>query len=127
VETKNGPRRGKTITLPKHPRTITVSGVRAAKDPPRRKRMLVWLIAHRIEQALVTLHDCREDCFTMIKDSANRSQTTAINDPDTVEQRIRRRAYELYEQRGREDGHDVDDWIHAEEEVRKKTTRIVAA
>jgi hypothetical protein len=32
---------------------------------------------------------------------------------DTIE----RRAYELYEQRGREDGHDWDDWLQAEREI----------
>jgi len=30
---------------------------------------------------------------------------------------IRCRAYELYEQRGREHGYDVEDWLHAESEV----------
>ena len=31
---------------------------------------------------------------------------------------IERRAYELYEQRGREDGHDRDDWLLAETQLR---------
>ena len=30
---------------------------------------------------------------------------------------IRQRAYELYEQRGKEDGYDLDDWLQAEAEV----------
>jgi Protein of unknown function (DUF2934) len=30
---------------------------------------------------------------------------------------IRYRAYELYEQCGREDGYDIEDWLHAESEV----------
>jgi hypothetical protein len=30
---------------------------------------------------------------------------------------VERRAYDLYEQRGREDGHDWDDWFQAEREV----------
>jgi len=30
---------------------------------------------------------------------------------------IRRRAYSFYEQRGKKDGHDVDDWLQAEQEV----------
>jgi hypothetical protein len=34
-----------------------------------------------------------------------------------VLQKIRLRAYELYEQRGREDGQDVEDWLKAESEV----------
>jgi HSP20 family molecular chaperone IbpA len=31
-------------------------------------------------------------------------------------EKIRLRAYELFEQRGRENGHDVDDWLQAEAE-----------
>jgi len=42
------------------------------------------------------------------------------------EARIRRRAYELYEQREREDGHDVEDWLHAEEEVAPRNRHAVA-
>ena len=34
-----------------------------------------------------------------------------------LEQRIRNRAYELYEARGREDGHAVDDWLRAEQQI----------
>lgn len=38
---------------------------------------------------------------------------------DTLRQQeqVRRRAYELYEQRGRADGFDVEDWIGAEAEI----------
>ena len=38
----------------------------------------------------------------------------------TMEGQIRQRAYELYEQRGRRDGHHLEDWIQAEQEVRDK-------
>jgi hypothetical protein len=31
-----------------------------------------------------------------------------------IEQQIQGRAYELYEQRGRTDGHELDDWLQAE-------------
>lgn len=33
------------------------------------------------------------------------------------EELIRRRAYELYEQRGRAEGHELDDWLKAELEL----------
>jgi hypothetical protein len=33
---------------------------------------------------------------------------------------IAARAYELYLQRGREDGHDVEDWLNAEKELRQR-------
>lgn len=39
--------------------------------------------------------------------------------PDTVpsQDRIRERAYELYEGRGREPGQDEQDWFRAEQEI----------
>lgn len=33
------------------------------------------------------------------------------------ESAVRQRAYELYERRGKRDGHDLDDWFVAESEV----------
>jgi hypothetical protein len=34
-----------------------------------------------------------------------------------LEERIQRRAYELYVQRGNQSGPELDDWLQAEEEV----------
>jgi len=34
-----------------------------------------------------------------------------------LEEEIRRLAFEIYVERGSEDGHDLDDWLHAEAEV----------
>ena len=48
-----------------------------------------------------------------------------IPDPTEREEQIRRRAYELYETRGRADGYELDDWLHAEAEIlgtRRKAT-----
>ncbi len=42
-----------------------------------------------------------------------------------IEQQIQQRAYELYEQRGRTDGHELDDWLQAEQEI--KGTQAEAA
>jgi len=44
-----------------------------------------------------------------------------------IENEIRQRAYELYEQRGRQDGHDVEDWFRAEQEIKRRRSRSVAA
>jgi Protein of unknown function (DUF2934) len=51
---------------------------------------------------------------------------SARNEPEGVEHQIRLRAYELYEARGREDGHDLDDWLRAEEEITKNILSIAA-
>jgi hypothetical protein len=59
----------------------------------------------------------------------NRSGSTASQTSTTVavmksaselQDQIRRRAYELYEQRGSSDGHEVSDWLQAESEVAQK-------
>jgi hypothetical protein len=34
-----------------------------------------------------------------------------------MQDQIRARAYQLYEQRGRDDGHSFDDWLQAEAEL----------
>jgi DUF2934 family protein len=44
-----------------------------------------------------------------------------------IEQQIQQRAYELYEQRGRTDGHELDDWFQAEREVKGKQVNAAAA
>ena len=49
-----------------------------------------------------------------VQASANRQQD---------EERVRRRAFELYEQRGHEDGHDLDDWLRAEAELSREVAR----
>ena len=37
-----------------------------------------------------------------------------------LQDKIRERAYELYEKRGRIDGNEVDDWLLAESEIAKQ-------
>jgi hypothetical protein len=44
----------------------------------------------------------------------------------TIEEQIRRRAYQLYVQRGREDGHDLEDWLAAEAEITAQAAAAVA-
>ena len=39
---------------------------------------------------------------------------------------IARRAFEMYCERGREDGHDLDDWLSAERELRDASTSSAA-
>jgi hypothetical protein len=48
-----------------------------------------------------------------------------VTDPK-LEEEIRGRAYALYEQRGREDGHDIDDWLRAEAELIAQAMRTAA-
>jgi hypothetical protein len=46
--------------------------------------------------------------------------------PEQNREQVRQRAYQLYEQRGREDGHDLDDWLIAESETTQEEKKIAA-
>jgi hypothetical protein len=58
---------------------------------------------------------------------AQRSNLTRTTDVATLEEQIRLRAYELYEARGREHGHDREDWLQAEGEILGKQRKATAA
>jgi hypothetical protein len=60
----------------------------------------------------------KEVPFTTLAATAERSK---------IEQEIRKRAYELFEARGGVEGHDVEDWLRAEEEIMGSKTNAVAA
>jgi hypothetical protein len=58
------------------------------------------------------------------------------NNPDSAkpgywliptEQQIQQRASERYEQRGRTDDHDLEDWLQAEREIKSTQTNAAAA
>lgn len=44
-----------------------------------------------------------------------------------LQEKIRLRAYELYQARGREDGHHTEDWLQAEAELSAQRAKTVAA
>ena len=54
------------------------------------------------------------------------SPTAAAMASDVSESDIARRAFELYCERGREDGHDIDDWLNAERELRGASNSTAA-
>jgi hypothetical protein len=60
----------------------------------------------------------------MSPDATKKPPTSA---PQDLEHQIRLRAYELYEARGSEDGHEMEDWLRAEEELTSKKFRIATA
>ncbi len=62
----------------------------------------------------------------MARDTGKKSVQTATNEPQNLEEDIRRRAYELYEDRGKGEGHELDDWLQAEQEI-TQVTRLTAA
>lgn len=50
--------------------------------------------------------------------------TVTVHSVTVSEYEIRRRAYELFEARGRRHGYDWDDWIQAETELRSRQKEI---
>ncbi len=58
-----------------------------------------------------------------MKSAPNRLKTLSPNGQVSmlvgheVEEHIRRRAYEIYEQRGREEGRHLEHWLQAEQEL----------
>ena len=59
---------------------------------------------------------------------ARKSQQASVPQTTTdLTDLIRARAYELYVQRGMEDGHDLEDWLAAEAELRGSNVQKAAA
>jgi DUF2934 family protein len=65
----------------------------------------------------------------MKTDRVRKSPPTAkIAEPEVdIYEEISARAYQLYLERGRENGHDLEDWLQAEIEVTARKTRPAAA
>ena len=59
----------------------------------------------------------------MTKNTQARGRTAA---EESREELIRCRAYELYEERGHQNGHEIEDWLEAEAEVTGKAQRAAA-
>ena len=65
----------------------------------------------------------------MSPDATKKQPTTEISELQEfeLEYQIRLRAYELYEARGQEDGHELEDWFRAKEEITIKKFRTATA
>ena len=65
----------------------------------------------------------------MSRDATKKQPMTEMSELQEfeLEYQIRLRAYELYEARGREDGHDIEDWLQAETELTENEVRSIAA
>ena len=50
-----------------------------------------------------------------LRDISTRRAEAPFVEPETVS----RRAYELFQERGREPGHELDDWLRAERELKE--------
>ncbi len=62
----------------------------------------------------------------MTKDPERKLPLSVVPDFCPDEETTRKRAYELYVERGMEDGHDIEDWFRAEEELLGKERAVAA-
>lgn len=60
--------------------------------------------------------------MAIAKTQTRRETTPAVD----IDERIRQRAFELFQLRGCQDGHDFDDWVQAEAEVSGKPLRLAS-
>ncbi len=72
------------------------------------------------------IQDRDEPLGTRASSSAIRERRNSIRETEDEQNLLRtliaRRAYEIYEERGRSDGEDVNDWLRAEAEVKSAFT-----
>lgn len=64
--------------------------------------------------------------YVMKKNSDKKLPVSVMRDSRTEEETTRKRAYELYVERGMADGHDLEDWFRAEEELSEKARAVAA-
>ena len=51
-------------------------------------------------------------------------KSSTVDPAQSIEDLVRKRAYDLYEQRGGEHGHDLEDWLNAEAEIIEKQSGV---
>jgi hypothetical protein len=59
--------------------------------------------------------------------NSNQTPTKVTNPIPELQEKVRRRAHEVYVQRGKTEGHGLEDWLQAEAEVTQQQRNIVAA
>ena len=57
----------------------------------------------------------------MARTSTIRTGYSSTSSNKDIAESIRKKAYELYEKRGRKSGHAMDDWLEAERIVKQKS------
>jgi alpha-D-ribose 1-methylphosphonate 5-triphosphate synthase subunit PhnG len=78
-------------------------------------------MSHKASQADSTQMETMNQGEKSMKPELLTNRDAAITTPD--EENVRARAYELYEVRGRIDGHAEEDWLQAENEVARGNER----
>lgn len=96
---------------------------KATGDAPKKRTSRSKAPVAAAEQSTQQTPEATNDQILQMKSSGNNGGSAsggkqAIN---IGEEDVRRRAYEIWEQRGRQHGKDADDWFRAESEIRGKS------
>jgi hypothetical protein len=92
-----------------------------------RKIATAWSCSARGSVADTSVNTLKRDTGSRSESLFSEEEKTAMSDADQVkptEEQIRRRAYDIYEARGRQDGKNFDDWITAEKELIEQTSPV---
>jgi hypothetical protein len=99
---------------------------RASDPSPDRRTVFVYRGTGSSAPSASDLHSMKtqEGGFPM---PTQKTPTLVRNEPSqNLEEQIRSRAYELYEARGRDNGHDMEDWLRAESEISGNSSKAAA-
>ena len=77
----------------------------------------------RAKRAQVTTMEAPTELTTSTSSWKKNGKNANANADFDLEAAIRTRAYELYEERGRQDGQAQNDWFQAEAELRSRVSR----
>jgi hypothetical protein len=77
----------------------------------------------RAKSAQVTTMEAPTELTTSTSSRTKNGKNGNASADFDLEAAIRTRAYELYEERGRQDGQAQDDWFQAEAELRPRVSR----
>ena len=61
----------------------------------------------------------------MAQKASKKQPSNVVSNPN-LEEQIRLRAYAIYEERGRQDGNDLNDWLRAEAELTAPALKTAA-
>ena len=67
----------------------------------------------------------RQTADALTTAAARSSKSLQNRSRQATDRDIARRAFERYEERGRERGHDIEDWLHAERDLQDALSSIV--
>lgn len=64
--------------------------------------------------------------MTTRRPSTSASPTESLTNTTNIQEQIRERAYQLFEERGRQEGFAEQDWLQAEKEIRSTALKAAA-